>query len=287
MPNPWNDSLATLSLIVSNGLIEVGALMMDLTNGWNFRPSTLDRAVYNGVVNFNEYRLPETFSSCDVVVDIGCHIGSFAHAAVTRGCRYVVGYEPDRENFAIASDHLRDAIEQGLVRLTQAAVWRSDPNDDELRFDGYHPFPESFPGMQGTLNTGNGSVIWGEGEVVPKLAFDDIIDSLTNGGQRRIRLVKLDCEGSEWPILLTSSRLHLIDEICGEFHELGGEYLEITEDRSLPAPIFRQDPAARYTVADLDRLLSGAGFTFTYLRHHRPSGDPEGLGLFFAARSKR
>jgi len=258
--------------------------MIDLTDGWTFRPSTLDRAVYNGVVNFNEYRLPDSFSPADIVVDIGCHIGSFAHAAITRGCRHVVGFEPDLENFTIASDHLRDDIQQGLVRLTRAAVWRSDPNEDELRFDGYHPFPSSFPGMQGTLNTGNGSVIWGEGEVVPKLAFDDVIDSLSDGGQRRIRLVKLDCEGSEWPILLTSRRLHLIDEICGEFHELGGEYLEITEDRTLPAPIFHHEPSTKYTIEKLEHLLSDAGFSFTYLRHHRPTGVPEGLGLFFATR---
>ena len=29
----------------------------------------------------------------------------------------------------------------------------------------------------------------------------------------------MDCEGSEFPILLTSRMLHLIDNIRGEFHE--------------------------------------------------------------------
>ena len=28
----------------------------------------------------------------------------------------------------------------------------------------------------------------------------------------------MDCEGSEFPILFTSKKLHLIDYICGEYH---------------------------------------------------------------------
>lgn len=34
-------------------------------------------------------------------------------------------------------------------------------------------------------------------------------------------MLKLDCEGSEYPILMTSNRIHLIDEIIGEYHEIG------------------------------------------------------------------
>jgi FkbM family methyltransferase len=256
-----------------------------MTGVWNFRPLTLDRAIYNGVVHQNEYRLPEAFSPDDIVIDVGCHIGSFAYAAASRACQQVYAVEPDLENLKLAAEHLRPYIDQGFVTLVHGAVWRSDPNDDELRFDGYHPFPKSFPGMHGTLNTGNGSVIWGEGEIVPKIAFDEIVDSLTDCGQKRIRFLKLDCEGSEWPILLTSSRLHLIDEIGGEFHEIGGEYLEITEDRTLTEPIFRHDSSMKYTVDVLERFFNAAGFSFTSRRHLRPTtGAVEGLGLFFATR---
>ena len=74
-------------------------------------------------------------------------------------------------------------------------------NTDELYFDGYHPFPKSFMGMEGILNTGNGSVIWGSGEPVAKVAFDEIVDLMTGGGEDEVRLLKLDCEGAEWPIL--------------------------------------------------------------------------------------
>jgi glycosyltransferase involved in cell wall biosynthesis len=192
--------------------------------------------------------------------------------------------EPDRVNVEMAAENLEQFIEDGSVRLTRAAAWRSDPNDDELRFDGYHPFPKSFTGMEGVVNTGNGSVIWGEGEVVPKLAFDEVVDLATNNGEKRVRLLKLDCEGAEWPILLTSQRLHLIDEICGEFHEIGGQFLEISEDRGPSKPIFRDERLAEFTAEGLVQLLNDAGFAVTYRRHRRPTGAVEGLGLFFATR---
>jgi FkbM family methyltransferase len=251
---------------------------------WKFRPGTLDQAIFNGVVLLNEYRLPSTFAPGDIILDIGAHIGSFAHAAVRRGCRQVYSVEPDHANIEIAAEHLSSYIAAGWVRLLRRAAWRSDANDDELRFDGYHPFPRSYIEMSGCLNTGNGSVIWGVGEPVEKLAFDDLVDMATGNGKNRIRLLKLDCEGAEWPILLTSQRLDLVDEIAGEFHEIGGSYLEINEDREVREPIFRPNGSPVFRVETLMRFLDEAGFETRFSRHVRPSGAIEGLGLFFARR---
>jgi FkbM family methyltransferase len=249
-----------------------------------FRSGTLDHAIYNGVVIHNEYRLPAAFAPADVVIDIGGHIGAFAEAVLSRGCRNVTCIEPDQGNFDIAAAYLKPHIEDGCLRLERAAAWRSDPNGDRLRLDGYHPFPKSFPGMQGILNTGNASVIWGRGEPVEKLAFDDIVDRATGHGERRVRLLKLDCEGAEWPILLTSQRLHLIDEICGEFHEIGGAFYEIGEDRPAQAPVFSFQGVESFSVELLAAHLRAAGFAVTWRRHVRPGGALEGLGLFFATR---
>jgi FkbM family methyltransferase len=260
------------------------ALALEL---WSFRRGTLDRAIFDNVVVLNEYRLPARFTSTDIVIDIGAHIGSFAYAVVTRGGTHVVSLEPDRANCTYLRENLKPYIENGSVRLIERAVWRSDPNDDELCFDGYHPFPRSFAGMDGILNTGSGSVIWGTGDPVEKMAFDDVIDLATSHGERRVRLVKLDCEGAEWPALLTSRRLHLVDEIVGEFHEIGGAFLEISEDRPRSSPVFQTDRIARFTIDELVRSLDTAGFRVTYCRHRRPDGAVEGLGLFFAARADR
>lgn len=258
-----------------------------MTGIWKFRPGTLDRLIFDSVVAHDEYRLPAHFEPGDVVIDVGAHIGSFAYAVALRGGKHVWSIEPDGANCALASGHLRSYVDRGYVRLIQAAVWRSDPNDDELRFDGYQALPRSYPGMEGVVNTGGGSVVWGLGEPVAKIAFDNVVDLATSRGARRVRLVKLDCEGAEWPIVLTSHRLHLIEEIVGEFHELGGPLLEIGEDRPSSARVFDSDRVEGFTIEELARFLRDAGFGVTYSRHVRPDGAVEGLGLFFATRRGR
>jgi hypothetical protein len=54
---------------------------------------------------------------------------------------------------------------------------------------------------------------------VQKINFDAFVLNITKQGKDRVRFLKLDCEGSEWPILVTSKMLHLVDEIRGEIHE--------------------------------------------------------------------
>ena len=252
---------------------------------WRFRDGTLDKTIFNDVVLFNEYQLPARFAPDDIVIDVGTHIGSFAHAVLSRGCGTVYCIEADRTNFELAAEHLRPEIENGRVELVRGAVWRSDRNADALRFDGYHVFTDSYLGLEGILNTGNGSVVWGGGEPVAKIAFDEIVDRLTNRGGRRVRLLKLDCEGAEWPILLTSQRLGLIDEICGEFHEIGGEFPEIGEDRPGQKPVFSFANVEKFTVDVLIGYLGDAGFAVSYHRVARSTGALEGRGMFFATRA--
>ena len=256
-----------------------------MSDVWTFRSGTPDRWIFNDVVGRNEYRLPDSFAASDVVIDVGAHIGSFAYALVKRGCRQVFCFEPDPDNCRSAAAHLQPYIDAGWVRLSQTAVWRSDEHSDRLRFDGYQPFPSSFPGMEGILNTGNGSVLWGTGDEVANIALDQVIDEITTNGARRIRMLKLDCEGAEWPILLTSRRLHLIDEIVGEFHELGGPFPEIGENRPPTPLVFTSDRVTGFVLDELVRCLTEAGFQVTHQRHSLPDGRPEGLGLFFAART--
>src|SRR4051812_40469848 len=163
-----------------------------MTEPWTFRNGTLDQAIFDGVVVYNEYRLPERFAPGDIVIDVGAHIGSFAQAVLSRGCQDVTCIEPDRTNLEIAAAHLKSHIESGDVQLVMGAAWRSDQNADELYLDGYRAFPDSWPRLAGIINTGSGSVVWGGSEPVPKIAFDEIVDRVTNRGERQVRLLKLD-----------------------------------------------------------------------------------------------
>ena len=81
--------------------------------------------------------------------------------------------------------------------------------------------------------------------------------------------MKLDCEGSEWPILLTSRRLHQVDALCGEYHL--GDY----------AGPFAVNGHPQFTPAVLERFLSEQGFRV----RSRPIVKNPRLGLFFADRA--
>lgn len=232
------------------------------------RPNTTDGWVFEEIFTRNEYQLPDKFSSRDVVIDVGAHIGIFTLAALQRGCGRVYSVEVDSENYRIAAVNLKTYLEEGSARLINAAVWRSDHDDDVLRFSGY-------PSCGEVTNTGGGDVIWSEdGPVVPKMSFDGLVQEAALDGNGRVRLVKFDCEGSEWPILYTSGTLHLVEEMCGEFHEIGGAH----DCRRSPYTIRGHDT---FTAPQLAGLLESQGFQVRFSYHS--SGSKR--GMFFASRA--
>jgi FkbM family methyltransferase len=232
-----------------------------------FRPNTHDEGVFHAVNTHNEYRLPETFRTDDVIIDIGTHIGSFCYAALVRGSNHVYGFEASPENFARARQNL--ASFGARVQLRHQAVWRSDINVQQLSF------------WECTANNGGGQV-WREnaGPSLAAVAFDDVVSEVTRSGRKRVRMVKVDCEGSEYPILLTAKTLHLVDEIVGEFHEFG------TDDEPHPDinAINRVPGYDRYTIKVLKQALESAGFDVAVEYH--PSYPQEPLGWWWATRKQ-
>ena len=244
--------------------------MTELTFVQHFRQDTWDPLIYHSVAIANEYELPECFCESDIVIDIGAHIGSFTYAVLQRGAGHVFAVEADSGNYKIAADNLKEFIKQGRVVLTYGAIWRSDSNDDVLYYEGH---PNKF-------NTGGGGVIWGKkGNPVPKISFDDFLMEVTDHGRKNISLLKLDCEGSEWPILLTSEKLNLINEICGEFHEINGEY----DSLDLPFSVLGW---SEFTVSGLVHFLDARGFQTTFHRHSGYDGRPCRVGAFWSTQIK-
>jgi FkbM family methyltransferase len=169
------------------------------------RSGTIDSIVFEAIFKYDEYKLPEKFSKDDVILDIGAHIGLFTYAVVQRGSQHIYAFEADAENYTIALENLKHYIDQGYVSFKRSAVWRSDISENALYHSGY--FTDN-----NIINTGGGDVLWQkQGISVPALSFDTVVRDVTFQAQRRIRLLKLDCEGSEWPILFTSKTLHLVD----------------------------------------------------------------------------
>ena len=217
--------------------------------------------IYNSVVVNNEYRLPRRLPRNSIVVDIGAHAGMFSFAALSRGAGVVYAFEPEPNNFRCAGQNL--AQFGSRVRLSNAAVWRSDIANPSLHF---------FPSAD-AANTGGGTVIWDtDGPAVQSVKFDDVIRDVTEDGKNRIALLKIDCEGAEFPILLTSRRLDQIDRIVGEYHELRAEL-----------PKHAQIPGVEeFSVQVLVRTLESAGFSLA--TEPQASGTFGEMGLFFADR---
>lgn len=235
--------------------------MTEREPAFHFREGTNDHEIFFSVNDANDYQLPNAFRPDDIVIDIGMHIGSFCYAALMRGAGHVYGFEPDPENYRCAVGNL--ASFGGRVHSACQAVWRSDRADDALRLTR----------STDASNRAGGGVLHPDrslGETVSAIAFDTLLLQVTNGGRGRVACLKIDCEGAEFPILLTSRQLHLVDSICGEFHEFG----EAIPDHA------RVPGYSRFTQAELMRALNEQGFAVHARRH-----EDSQLGFFFATNS--
>lgn len=163
---------------------------------WRLRPNTLDARLFRNVVIENEYRLPCRFDAEDVVIDVGAHTGSFALAVLRRGAGRVVCCEPQPQNAMLLTHNLTPYPK---AKVRELAVW-----DVSVPLRLHNPLDPR--------NTG-AAQIRKEGTPVEVIAFDDLVRD-----EGQIRLVKLDCEGAEWPILLGSREWSRVEAVCGEYH---------------------------------------------------------------------
>ncbi len=212
-------------------------------SGLLVRTDTVDREVFRSVAIQNEYALPDRLEPRDLILDVGAHIGSFVRACHERGSREIHAFEPHPENFALAQ---RNVGSLPGVSLYHGAV---------LNFAGRiacGPFTREI----GIQNTG-GAVVYPKPGPVECLDINEVVREL-----KYVHLLKLDCEGSEWPILFGLREWDRIGAICGEYHLDSRE-----RDRSPQA---------------LARLLSGH-FEFVEVQ---PLPGNEQLGKFWAARVK-
>jgi len=251
-------------------------------NGFKLRSGVDDLAVWQNVVVGNEYRLPPTIHPEAVIVDIGAHIGCFAMAAYQRGARRIFCYEADSENYFQLIENVELLDHKSQVFTYNVAVWRSDL---ELCWNHLKlPFTDSELSNVG----GGGNVLLNRSDAKKwsrVLPFDTAIDQATANGKSRVFIAKFDCEGSEWPILLTSSRLNMIDWIVGEYHEIGGPNMKyVREDQVHPTeiPMGAEVPGwSEYTAEGLKDFLEQEGFHTIV----QPSPRLPWLGKFLAIRT--
>jgi FkbM family methyltransferase len=208
------------------------------------RNGTWDKLIFEQVMR-GEYG-PIDFKD-KVVVDVGAHIGAFSTLAARSGAKLVHAYEPNEENYKLL---VHNTTVYG-VEAYEGAVWRSDGEALCVYWNG----------SEESENTGGGFVEEADLESrrpgrIPAYRFDGVIERA--GGH--IDVLKLDCEGSEYPILYTSKMLDKVSLIVGEFHPGVRGHIDDTPEK-------------------LEPWLQEQGYQTAF----RPTAS--GLGLFTAIRA--
>ena len=152
----------------------------------------------------DQYRLKKIARDDMVVVDIGAHIGIFAVvcASLCPDSR-IYAYEPERANFALLEENAQLNAGQRIFPLNKAVAGERDT----LKLF----VSDRNSGAHTTLGT------VGDYQEVACVSLGDVMADLP---EKRVDLLKLDCEGREYDILtkLDDDDLGRIDRILMETH---------------------------------------------------------------------
>lgn len=192
----------------------------------------------------DQYRLKRIARDDMVVVDIGAHIGIFAVvcASLCRNAR-VYSYEPECSNYALLKENARQNPALG-IQPSNKAVTGTGGSEILFLSEG---------------NSGGHSILGNKGDFqeVECTTLGDILASLPVD---RIDLLKIDCEGSEYDILLSTEQkvLQRIDRIVMETHHTNStrepdreKMQEVLRDSGFEVTILE----VIYTGTDLDQLV--------------------------------
>lgn len=117
------------------------------------------------------------------LLDVGGNIGAFAVWAAMNGCKRVITFEPEQENFSLLSRNTYPWAEQ-VLPIRAALV-----THHELEVDLW---------LTGTKTMGSCSTTQFRGRTpvrVPAMYFPDVVKGYQPDG------IKMDCEGAEWDLL--------------------------------------------------------------------------------------
>lgn len=149
------------------------------------------------------------------VIDIGAGIGDFSILAAYGNPEAVIyAYEPFPNSYQLLVRNLTlNAIDN--VMVFQKAVWSSE---GELVLDFSKGEPLQIASKNFISEAGNTHTV-----TVQAVSLQTVLD-----GQRieRVDLLKLDCEGAEYEILMkaSSSTMERIERIILEYHDLDSAY---------------------------------------------------------------
>lgn len=161
------------------------------------RPGTTDDTVIREIWQENVYRMEP--GDCDgLVVDLGANIGAFSVYAALHGAENVIAVEPDFDNRKVFAANIADTS-KAAIALWPCAVC-------------------SAAGVVQFLSAAGGSRVDAEGPLfVVAYTLDGILSAYAYGD---IATMKIDIEGSEYPVIASTPRevLQRIRYLTMEFH---------------------------------------------------------------------
>jgi len=172
---------------------------------FDIEPDRISREVWLDVFTRNEYLLGPDIPADAVVIDIGANSGAFSYSCLRRGAGKVLAFEPG----PVAEKCVRNCSEFGSrFEMEQRAVWTSDKLVDSLVLAPSHR--EQHSGSMSAVLPSTGEKI-----EVAAIGLDSVLRRFD-----QVHILKLDCEGSEYPILMTCTELHRVEHILGEYHHV-------------------------------------------------------------------
>lgn len=150
-----------------------------------------------------------------IVVDVGAHIGTFT----IRACRdlrprVILAVEPESSNFQLLVENLRAEGLAEVTRTFRVALWDRS-GDLPLLIQAGNSGGASLLPMKATMERAR---VKGQ-EVVPVSTLDRLLEE-SGVDEEPIRLLKVDAEGAELPILRGAPKaLSRTSVIVGEVHE--------------------------------------------------------------------